>query len=301
MSLTVHEVESLRRLVAHRPAFLPESKARRALASSHGIGRVQGARLLYDEHDFTAAANLLRTRGFELDGPQGEYSRSEAGSGGSEKSGALPVGHHLVAAVPLNMRWSLGPASVMEIIDWRRLDLDSFDVILECENLLPLCELNSYTWLRPFIGARRALAVFRGKTGEVMGTEAAAAFIAHAAKPVLGFYDFDPEGLNMAASEPRLEALCLPDPVALEQAVRANSRSHLYLDQVAGRRNRLNALPAGPVQRAWRLLQRLQCGLDQEHFPRAAGADASWSVAGALPHRPGGMDAAPKTSFMRGF
>lgn len=270
MSLTVREVDSLRKLVAERPAFLPESKARLALARLHGIGRVQGARVLYDDGHFTAARNLLLTRGFELTAQQGAYSRSEAGPGGSEKSGSLPVGHNLVAAVPLNMSWTLGPAGVLEILDWRRIDLDSFEVILECENLLPLCDLGSYRWLDAFVHGRRTLAVFRGKPGEVMSVGAAAEFIASASKPVLGFYDFDPEGLVMAATEPHLEALCLPPAADLEAATARWRREHLYLDQVAPRRALLEGLPAGPLQAAWQMLKRLQCGLDQEHFPRNA-------------------------------
>ena len=114
---------------------------------------------------------------------------------------------------------------------------------------------------------RPADAVFRG-TVNAFGTAAAASFIAASGKPVLGFYDFDPEGLVMAASEPRLEALCLPARERLVAATEHFRRDHLYLDQLPGCRVRLDALQSGPVRDGWLLLKDLQRGLNQENFPR---------------------------------
>ena len=223
--------------------------------------------MAYEPHDFTAAENLLISRGYPLEAPERGLPRSSSAPGGSEKAGARKVMADLVAVVPLHMDAALPTGTLFLAADWPSIDTASFDCILECENLEPMLDLASFTWLDGFVRGRRTLAVFRGMPNS-FSTGAAARFIAAAGKPVLGFYDFDPEGLAMAASEPRLEALCLPDQESLVAAARRYQRTHLYLDQAPGRRGLLDALPGGPVRDAWQQLKMLQCGLNQENFPR---------------------------------
>lgn len=265
MSFSPSEVAFLRRLVADRPARRYGVIAA-SIADGHHIGRSVGARVEYGEQDYAAAASALTSRGFELQTPTPGLLRSDAGPGGSEKVGAQRVMAQLVAVVPMNMASPVPAGARFLAARWQELDPSGFDVILECENLEPLLQLARYTWLRNFVRGRRTLAVFRGMPHSFT-TGAAAEFIAYAGKPVLGFYDFDPEGLTMAASEPHLEALCLPPTEELAAATIRFKRTHLYLDQVRARRAALDALPPGQVQAAWQLLKSLQCGLNQENFP----------------------------------
>lgn len=267
MSLSQREVDFLRRLRKERPERRDLGPVAQALASEHGIGRVRGAAVAYEPHDFTAAENLLISRGYPLEAPERGLPRSSSAPGGSEKAGARKVTTDLIAVVPLHMEVCLPAGALFLGADWRAVDTNSFDCILECENLEPMLALGSFTWLERILRGRRTLAVFRGMP-HVFSTGTAARFIAAAGKPVLGFYDFDPEGLVMAASEPRLEALCLPDWDSLAAATRRYQRTHLYLDQLPGRRAQLDALPDGPVRDAWQQLKMLQCGLNQENFPR---------------------------------
>lgn len=267
MSFSPSEVAFLRRLVAERPSRRV-GKMALALASAHHIGTASRSGITYEDRDFTAAANALRSRGYELTPPAPGGRRGAAGPGGSEKTGAAPVTEHLVAIVPLNMGVELPPGGRFIAADWRELRSETFDLLLEVENLEPFLELGSYSWLeRDFIQRRRTLALFRGKPG-AFSTGAAARFLAACGKPVLGFYDFDPEGLVMASSEKRLQALCLPPWSQLEAQVRHFQRWHLYLDQAPVRRVVLDRIESGPVQEAWRRLKGMQCGLDQESFPR---------------------------------
>ncbi|MEJ8837761.1 DUF7281 domain-containing protein [Ramlibacter sp. AN1133] len=238
------------------------------MAAAHHIGRPNRSRVDYEERDYLAAANALRSRGFEVAAPAPGGRRGAAGPGGSEKAGAAPVMESLLAVVPLHMDVQLPAGGRFIAADWRELDANSFDVMLVCENLEPLTELHSFGWLeRDFIRRRRTLAVFRGMPGS-FPTGAAASFVAAVAKPVLGFYDFDPAGLAMAAAGPRLEALCLPPWQQLEASTRHYQRTHLYLDQAAGCRAVLDTITEGPVREAWARLKVLQCGLNQENFPR---------------------------------
>jgi len=86
-------------------------------------------------------------------------------------------------------------------------------------------------------------------------------------RPILAFFDFDPKGLAMAASLPRREALCLPDMQRLEAATIAQARRHLYSQSADVSESQLNRETDPSIRAAWKLLQRLAMGLDQEHFP----------------------------------
>ena len=73
----------------------------------------------------------------------------------------------------------------------------------------------------------------------------------------------------MAASVPRREALCLPPRERLEDAVKAYRRRDLYFRSVDESRAHLAAQPEGSdVAQAWGLMNGLEMGLDQEHFPQ---------------------------------
>jgi hypothetical protein len=266
MSLTAIEVAFLRRLVSHRPPARA-GKTALSLALGHHTGRAHQSKVLYEERDYAAAANALTTRGFDLAAPAVGGTRSEQGPGGSEKWGARAVTDGLVAVVPLNMGMQLPQGTRFLAADGSQVARWDFDVILECENLEPLLQLDQFTWLGAFICGRPTLAVYRGDPRHV-STSAAAQLVREVGKPVLGFYDFDPAGLAMAASEPRLEALCLPPWDQLEAAVAAYRREELYLAQVQERRAQLDAVAGGPVADAWRRIRRLQSGLNQENFPR---------------------------------
>lgn len=267
MSLTTREMDFLRRLVAERPERRSLGPVAQALATDHGLGTVRGAAVLYELRHFAGAEHLLTSRGYPLEASPAGGSRSESGPGGSEKTGSRLVMTDMVAVVPLNMKISVPAGARFLAANWRELDMSGFDVVLECENLEPLFHLDGYTWLQRFIRGRRTLAVFRGMPN-AFGIGAAAQFIATARKPVLGFYDFDPDGLVMGASEPNLEALCLPPWDQLAEATRRFRRTHLYIDQVGARRAHLEGMQDGAVREAWLHLKRLECGLNQENFPQ---------------------------------
>jgi hypothetical protein len=84
----------------------------------------------------------------------------------------------------------------------------------------------------------------------------------------LGFYDFDPAGLCIAAGEPNLEALCLPTWEELLAKAKEMRRPSLYYPQLTATQGTLEQLQQGPVFEAWTRLKKLKWGLDQESFPR---------------------------------
>lgn len=280
MSLTPAEVGFLRRLVASSVEHKRADGLAKRMSELHGIGRVVGSRVMYARADFERAEALLESRRIDLKAPQQGFTRSQAASGLSEKAGAKAVTDGLVAVVPLHMGMGLPVGSSFLAVHWEAALQWDFDVILECENLEPLTRLSEYRWLDDFVRSRRTLAVFRG-CPQVFTPRPPAALLRAASKPVLGFYDFDPAGLVIAAGEPNLEALCLPEWEPLRERALQVRRPALFYPQLRAYQPTLDGLSAGPVRDAWMVLRQVQWGLDQESFPRAKAA-ASGSECASL-------------------
>lgn len=266
MSLSPVEVEFLRRLVSRTPEAKRTTSSARRMAELHGIGRISGSLILYGAEDLERARAALTARGIHVEAPQPGFARSQAGPGLSEKAGARPVTGGLLAAVPLNMDVVLPKGASFLGMPWQAAAGWSFDALLICENFEPLMRLAEYTWLADFVRGRKTLAVFRGGPHEFR-PPAVASLVQTTATPVLAFVDFDPSGLAIAGDIPRLEELCLPPWDLLREKVLWARRPNLFFPQLKSSRTRLEKLSSGPVWEAWKRLQELQMGLDQESFP----------------------------------
>lgn len=267
MSFSSAEVKFLRRLIAEHPSERRAGDASRRLSEGHGIGAISGTRVLYEPTDFERARAALVSRRILVEEPSASFSRSEAGPGLSEKAGARPVTEGLLAVVPMNMSVHLPNGAGFLAVDWEQALQWDCQAVLECENLEPLVRLSEYSWLESFVGGRPVLAIYRGGP-QVFRTGPPAAFLRRAGKPVLGFYDFDPAGLLMAAGEPKLESLCLPHWEVLREKAIEMQRPGLYYPQLMACQATLDALTSGLVHQAWGQLKSIRCGLDQEAFPR---------------------------------
>lgn len=266
MSLQRNFVIILRRLVAERPESSGASSVRARLAASYDIGKVKGRSVLYTSQDIENAKSLLASHGYALTEPSGPVARSEVQAGDSEKWNARPVSEGLVAVVGIGLPGlQLTPGNLLVMPLEQALALP-YEVLLFCENLEPMLRLYEYRWLEDYRRDRPMLAVFRGTAG-VLGTKAAYDLWRRNERPVLAFFDFDPMGLRMAADVQPFEALCLPP--GLEEATRQQRRANLYIQSVHEARTTLSRLsPESEIGRAWALMNRLELGLDQEHFPR---------------------------------
>lgn len=260
------EVDLLRRLIADRPASRRLTATSKVLVELEGVGTIRGAAVYYRSSDFERAANILRTRGFPLEAPKQAFARSDAPAGGSEKTGAQRVSEDMVAVVPIGMPpWEVPDGGFLALPIDAALAMP-YSVLLICENMEPLCRLQSYSWLPRFYGGRPVLALFRGAPG-FFRTEVAARMLQRDTRPTLAFFDFDPKGLAMAAALPRREHLCLPDARALEAAARHHRRDHLFTNSFTDCYKYLNSVEDPEIIQAWNSLMRIQIGLDQEHFP----------------------------------
>ena len=180
---------------------------------------------------------------------------------------ACAVSAEMVAVVPVGISGYAVPEGGFMALPLQKALAIPYSVMLVCENMEPLQQLSSYTWLKEFYQERPVLAIFRGAPG-FFRTDVAAKFIKLDERPKLAFFDFDPKGLSMAASVPGLEALCLPKAEVLEEAVLRNRRGHLFTNSYSQCSKHLNAVETPEIRVAWTMLKRLKIGLDQEHFPR---------------------------------
>lgn len=266
--MTPAEVDFLRRLAAEKPVWRRNDGVAARMGALHGLGSVRGSRVFYVERDHGIAADMLSNRGFELTAREGVYTRDAAPVGFSEKYGALPVMHEMVAIVPIGIHTDVvAPINGFVSMAWREAIQLPYEVLLVSENLQPLFLVHHFRWLGQFIKNRPTLALFRG-TVEIFGTESPAKLIAADDRPTLAFFDFDPKGLSMAASLPRREALCMPPWPALEAMTRQERRENLYLQSVHTSRAHLDKVDDSEIATAWLRLKGLTMGLNQESFPR---------------------------------
>ncbi len=261
-------VKFLQRLVAEGRSECRISDVARMVATAEGVGTIHGSRVLFTAADRERAANLLKSRGYEASLPVAPFTRSEAPTGGSEKSGALRVSHELVAVVPLGIPGIQVPAEgFLTLRAGVALQLP-YEVLMVCENLEPMLNLARYGWLSEFLKGRPALVLFRGAPG-LYRTDVATGLLQRDHRPTLAFFDYDPKGLSMAASLPRREALCLPAFEALEATARVTRRVDLYFNSFQTSRGHLDRLGlSSDIGAAWALMKDLELGLNQEQFPQ---------------------------------
>lgn len=265
--MTDGDADFLRRLIAGKPPSKRLNALTERFAKSEGIGRVKGAAVVYEPADFVRAANILVTRGFDLEASPTGQRRAEAGRGGSEKARAAAVGHELVAVVPIHMELKL-PAQVQFLaMSWQNALAQMHEQLLVCDNLEPMGYLHAFGWLERYIEGRPTLAVYRGGP-TVFGTKAPTDLIAAGTCPTFALHDFDLEGLQRAAILPRRKAICLPDWKDLEAAVLQYNRRHLFTGQLHKLGPALDKVLDPEIAALWKRMKSLTAGLNLENFPR---------------------------------
>ncbi|MDM0109897.1 hypothetical protein QTH97_33645 [Variovorax sp. J22R24] len=263
--MTPRQYSFLRGLVANRSLRLSSTIAKE-MADAEDVGRVRGLAVYYEEADFIRAETKLRNAGYSVNAPAAGRRRSDAHDAASEKYSAAPVSEGLVAVVVMRVPGIATPKGSFLAMEWEDALALPYQVMVVCENLEPLKRIHLYDWLQPFLKGRRTLVLFRGAP-TWFRIDSASRLVAADTRPVLGLFDFDPQGLLMAAGLPRREALCLPPWEVLEPLVVERKRHDLYAAQAAGCRAGLDACTDQDVAGAWARMRRLTRGLNQEAFP----------------------------------
>ncbi len=116
-------------------------------------------------------------------------------------------------------------------------------------------------------GRGSTLAIFRGDP--IFSLADAAKVLADRTEPIDAFVDFDPAGLFIADSLPRLARLILPDTRWLISAVRESKRYDLYDAQIGAYGAKLATSTHSDIVRSFALLKELRQGYSQEWMENA--------------------------------
>ena len=241
--------------------------------ATYGVGRASGRSIHYGPEDWDRAAKLLGNRGIPLTRPDGEMRRAETVeyAGVSEKvfgrrphsnSVALRTAHGDCDLDGAGLKAPGGGYMVMSTEDAMRVRCDR---ILLVENLETFRHLHRYAWIT--YGRGGTLAIFRGDP--TFSLADAAKVLAAREEPVDAFVDFDPAGLSIAASLPRLAHLILPDERWLISAIRERKRYDLYDAQIGAYEAKLAASTRPDIVHSLALLKELRQGYNQEWMESA--------------------------------
>jgi len=140
------------------------------------------------------------------------------------------------------------------------------DRIMVVENLETFRDLERYRWIN-YLGLR-VLVIFRGDQGRSAGDSIQV--LLRRSEPVWAFMDFDPAGLGLAASLPRLERVILPPSEWLRERARGARAVELFEASVAQWGGVLNAAAPPEIVKAWGLLASLRAGVAQESMRSAS-------------------------------
>jgi len=272
MILSAQEITFLQRLIAARPATRKAGPLSLTIAT-YGVGRASGRSIHYGPDDWERAAKLLENRGIPLARPEGEMRRAETSdyAGVSEKafgrrphsnSVALRTAHGECRLDGATLTAPGGGYTVLRTEDAIRVQCDR---ILLVENLETFRDLDRYKWID--YSSRNTLAIFRGDP--TFSLADAAKVLATRGEPVDAFVDFDPAGLSIAASLPRLAQLILPDETWLISAIRESKRYDLYDAQIGVYGAKLATSKHPHIIRSLALLAQLRQGCNQEWMESA--------------------------------
>jgi hypothetical protein len=271
MSLTIVQIRFLQSLVTDR-SRRKESNAAEYFQRHYGIGARVGRGYEYSEQDCKRAEDILRSHELPLDSlPSGSFDRADSINrpGVSEKSGTTSPHANAVAfklfgntedrtgkqipATPVGYQVA-SPKEVAEILA---------DVAIVVENFETFRKIEQYKWVVDSFSTKNAvLVLFRGDN--IYKLEDALATLSRMKCPTWGFCDFDPAGLFICSSLPRLSKVLLPPLDALKVAALRGRRYDLFDTQVDQYRTSLNSSTHAEIRGAWELLQALRIGLPQE-------------------------------------
>lgn len=268
MALTAAEISFLQRLVTERRLTKAAGALSSAFVDEHRLGQRIGRSVVYTEGDLELARRLLRNAG-QSEAPLAKgASRSDMAArvGVSEKSGASrPHANSIAwktAAGSLKVDGATAPVfdGGYHVSTVEHCCQVQADILMVVENLESMRWLAKARWID--YSGLNVLAIYRG---DVQFSNAdVKRLLEQRSEEVWVFSDFDPAGLGIAASVPRLSRLVLPALEVLEALTVRAQRFDLYAGQLDQYGRALDTCAHHEIEQAWKLMKRLQAGLPQE-------------------------------------
>ena len=144
------------------------------------------------------------------------------------------------------------------------------DALLIIENLQTFDDIHTVdSEVMGNLSAHDPLVIYRGDTQGGARADAVHALISGTGLPVIAFVDFDPAGLVIASSLPRLDMILAPPLQELAKIIRARGIAKRYLEQVATAAHAMQRIQ-GDARTAplWYVIHAAGKALPQEYFHR---------------------------------
>jgi hypothetical protein len=159
------------------------------------------------------------------------------------------------------------PARCHIEIDFETISAEAHDWIVVVENWECFNDIHLAADRLSFPG-RSPLVVWRGDTSATRA-DAMMEWLAGLNQPVAAFVDYDPSGLIIAASLPRLKGFVAPDLNELARLLRENGLHERFQAQLSSCQRALDLLSSPIIRPMWELIRREGRALPQEHFIRS--------------------------------
>lgn len=278
--LDARSVQTLLRCVQSGLDRFPTSKTLEAFCAQYqDIGWQKGKTIYLSAEDREKIRAILRSEGIDPETPAAAWSglsRTEAlALGNNEKLARDPVKRRRVAVKalrPTEILWIGGealrlPARAHLEVDYTAVDVSPHDWIVVVENWEAFCDIHLAAERLLFPGST-PLVVWRGDAS-VSRADAMLAWVERLSQPVAAFVDYDPEGLVIARSLPRLQKIVAPPADELARLLGAGVRDR-YLVQLQHCQKSLDAMRDLVVKPLWEIIRREGRALPQETFLSAA-------------------------------
>lgn len=249
----------------------------RAFCDEHPtIGRQRRSSLFLGESDKNTLRQILISEGVDPATPPdawGGKTRAEAlALGKDEKLTREAVKRRRVAVKALTPSAAIDigsgagrlPAWCHVEVDYSFVSVGAHDWIIVVENWECFNAIHLTAGGLIFPG-RAPLVVWRGDTSTTRA-DAMMEWLSGLTQPVAAFVDYDPSGLIIAASLPRLNAFVAPGLSELGRLLRENGLHDRFQAQLPSCQRALDELSSPIIRPVWELIRREGKALPQEHF-----------------------------------
>jgi len=242
--------------------------------TNYHLGLRAGRQFEYSAEDVEKARKLLTAAGWPIAAAMEPKDRSSTSgrAGVSEKSGTRAPHDGLFAyrvfgepvVIGGHPTPPSGPSSYAVSRVANALGVKCSHILV-VENFETFVDLDQYAWVLEWLvqaGAHQVLCVFRGDN--IYKTEAVSELVSSTDVTVLSFGDFDPAGLLIAASLPRLSGVIAPPIQVLRKHLHASKRYDLFQDQVAFAGPTLDRCTSPTLVPIWSAVKQAARGIPQE-------------------------------------
>ena len=237
------------------------------------IGRQKRKNIYLSDQDKEKIRSILRSEGIDPTTPADAWrglTRTEAlVLGNNEKLTNDPVKRRRVAIkalrpdMPLIINGEVMrlPAHCHLDIDYEAVDVTGHDWIVVVENWEAFNDIHRVIESVVFPGTA-PLCVWRGDAS-MTRADAMLGLINGLTQPVAAFVDYDPEGMVIARSLPRLQRVVAPPLDVLKEMLQAGVRDR-YLAQIPQCQNTLDQMTDDLVRPIWEIIRQAGKALPQE-------------------------------------